>query len=131
MAIVKGKLKPLHDKVLVKDMDFGEQKSASGIVILDDNGKDRGIHPRWAKVYSVGPEHKDEYSVGDWILVEHGRWTRGIEFDDGTTEKPFTLRMVDTKCVMMWSKEKPQDAIIGNLTGGDPSPSINPEDFLQ
>lgn len=116
MTKVKGKLKPLRDNVIVTDMDFGEQKSASGIVILSDDGKDRGIHPRWGKVYAVGPDHKEEYNVGDWILIEHGRWTRGIEFEDDSGET-FTIRMVDTNCVLMWDHEKPSNStIVGELT---------------
>ena len=129
MAVVHGKLKPLHDKVLVTDMDFGEQRSLGGIVILEDDGKDRGIHPRWARVFAVGPEHKEDYNVGDWVLMEHGRWTRGIEYDNGDPE-PITIRMIDTKCVLLWDKEKPNDLILGHLSGGEPPPTIRPEEFM-
>lgn len=107
----KGNLKAIGERVLITDMYFGEQKTASGLIINNDDGKTRGIYPRWGKVYSKGPNNKDDYEVGDWILVEHGRWTRGVamETDDGELE----VRMVDSECVLAFSKEKPQDVYIG------------------
>jgi co-chaperonin GroES (HSP10) len=108
---VKGTIKPLHDKVLVVDMNFGEQRSAGGIVMLGDDGKDHGIHPRWAKVYAVGPEHKEDYNVGDWVLVEHGRWSRGIEVDDNGDK--ITIRLIDTNCVMLWDTHQPDTTVFG------------------
>ena len=112
---VKGNIKPIKDKVLVTNMEFGEQVLASGIVLTSDDGKDRGIHPRWAQVYAVGPDHNEEYNVGDWILLEHGRWSRGIDVETETGEK-ITIRLIDNNCVMMWDKEKPDTAIIGEIT---------------
>ncbi len=108
---VKGTIKPLHDKVLVADMNFGEQRSSGGIVMLGDDGKDHGIHPRWARVYAVGPEHKEEYNVGDWVLVEHGRWSRGIEVDEDGNK--LTIRLIDNNCVMLWDKEQPDTIVFG------------------
>lgn len=67
-------------KVIVSNLDKGEQVLASGIVLADDNGKSDGIHSRWAKVYSVGEDVTD-IKVGEWILVEHGRWSRTITID--------------------------------------------------
>ena len=96
-------------------MEFGEQVLASGIVLTSDDGKDRGIHPRWAQVYAVGPDHKEDYNVGDWILLEHGRWSRGIDIETETGEK-ITIRLIDNNCVMMWDKDKPDTAIIGEIT---------------
>ena len=108
---VKGTIKPLHDKVLVADMNFGEQRSSGGIVMLGDDGKDHGIHPRWARVYAVGPEHKEDYNVGDWVLVEHGRWSRGIEVDEEGNK--ITIRLIDNNCVMLWDKEQPDTTVFG------------------
>ena len=109
MNTVKGKLRPLKDKVIVYNMHFGEQKTSGGLIVLGDDGKDRGIYPRWGQVYAVGPEHKEEFTVGDWILVEHGRWTRGITYEEDTALDPITIRMVDNNCVLLWAKEKPND----------------------
>ena len=35
-----------------------------------------------------------EVEIGDWILIKHGRWTRGIDVDDGTGNV-VTIRKVD------------------------------------
>lgn len=108
MAAVKGKIVPIRDKVIVHNMHFGEQKTSGGLIVLGDDGKDRGIYPRWGQVFAVGPEHKEEFGVGDWILIEHGRWTRGIllELENG---EETTIRMADNNCIIMWSNEKPED----------------------
>jgi len=126
---VKGNIIPLGDKVFVNNMNFGEQTTAGGIVLMSDDAKDRGIHPRWAQVWAVGKDHAEEFGIGDWILIEHGRWTRGIlyEYEDGTET---TIRMVENKSIIMWDTEQPKDAIIGRLDGGEAPPSINPQDFV-
>ena len=69
---------PLRDVVLVRDMDFGGRQLASGIHLLSDDGKSEGIRPRWARVYAVGPEQQD-VQPGQWVLIEHGRWSRGFQ----------------------------------------------------
>jgi co-chaperonin GroES (HSP10) len=104
-------LRPLHKDVIVEDMNFDEQKTSSGIILRSDNGKQHGIHPRWGKVYAVGPEQID-VKVGQWILVEHGRWTRGIKIEDSEGEK--MVRKIDTACMLMVSDEEPTgDVLIG------------------
>tara|TARA_B100001287_G_scaffold72181_1_gene59741 strand:- start:8775 stop:9155 length:381 start_codon:yes stop_codon:yes gene_type:complete len=105
---VKGKLNPIKNRVIVSDMHFGEQVRKSGLILTGDDGTSRGIYPRWCKVHAKGPENDDEYSVGDWILVEHGRWTRGIDVDEGNGES--TLRMVEAESIIGYSKEQPTDA---------------------
>ena len=104
-----SKLRPIADGVIVIDMNFGEQKTQSGLIIQSDNGKTHGIHPRWAQVYAVGNEQQD-VAVGQWILIEHGRWTRGIKIEDDEGEK--IIRRVDTKCMMMVSDEPPPDDVL-------------------
>jgi len=104
-----SKLRPIADGVIVVDMNFGEQKTQSGLIIQSDNGKTHGIHPRWAQVYAVGNEQQD-VSVGQWILIEHGRWTRGIKIEDDEGEK--IVRRIDTTCMMMVSDEPPPDDVL-------------------
>lgn len=127
---VKGKITPLGDKVFVNNMNFGEQVTTGGIVLMGDDAKDHGIRPRWAQVWAVGKDHAEEFSVGDWILIEHGRWTRGIpyEYEDGTET---TIRMVENKAIIMWDIEQPKDAIIGHLDGAGPPPTVSPDEFLR
>lgn len=124
---IKGKPRAIQDRVLVTDMYFGEQKTAGGIILTNDDGKTRGIYPRWGKVYSKGPKNKDPYAVGDWILVEHGRWTRGLAVDDG--EQEIEIRMVDSKCILAWSEEKPDSVQIGAEYSDGPA-DIDPSAFL-
>jgi|LauGreDrversion4_2_1035121.scaffolds.fasta_scaffold731487_2 co-chaperonin GroES (HSP10) len=97
-------LRPLNDHVIVTDMNFGQRTLSSGIILMNDDGKTDGIRPRWAKVYAVGPDQKD-VTPGQWILIEHGRWTRGVEVEIDGVE--FTIRRVDATSIMMVSDEQP------------------------
>jgi co-chaperonin GroES (HSP10) len=108
---VIGKLTPIGNRVIVKNMYFGEQKTRSGLILRDDNGTSRGIYPRWGQVHAIGPDNEDSYKVGDWVLVEHGRWTRSVNIDEGQGETE--LRMVEAESILAYSDEKPEDAYIG------------------
>jgi len=99
-------LRALHNHVVVTDMDFSGRKLSSGIVLLNDDGKTEGIRPRWAKVYKVGPDQTD-VKVGQWVYVEHGRWSRGLEIDIDGNE--FTVRKVDPKCIIFVQDTEPTD----------------------
>jgi NADPH:quinone reductase-like Zn-dependent oxidoreductase len=71
---------------------------------LDDDGKEQGIHPRWGRVYAVGAKQED-VTVGQWVLVAHGRWTRGMLVEkDGVKEE---VRMVDEKDILLVSDVEP------------------------
>ena len=109
MNTVKGKLRPLHDTVLISDMSFEEQTTASGIVIRSDDGKSHGVKSRWGRVWAIGPE-QTEVKIGEWIYVEHGRWTRGIKVEDNGKE--IVIRKVDTDSILLQTDEKPNDAYI-------------------
>ena len=120
------KIRALHDDVIVTDMDFGEQVTASGIVVQSDDGKAHGVKPRWGKVYKVGPEQKD-VEPGQWILIEHGRWTRKIKIDDG--EGPKEIQKVEVKAILAVADERPNDFYIGQEYGHGDTTTIRPEDF--
>ena len=109
--IINGKLSPIGNRVIVSNMYFGEQKTKGGLIIRDDDGTTRGIYPRWGQVHSKGPDNIDDYQVGDWVLVEHGRWTRSVKIDEGKGETE--LRMVEAESIMGWSKDKPEGVSIG------------------
>jgi co-chaperonin GroES (HSP10) len=111
MSKVTGKLIPIRDNVLIADMDFGEQKTASGIFIPSDDGKSEGVKSRWGRVWAIGPEQQD-VKIGEWILLEHGRWTRGVTVveEDGTE---IVIRRADTKAILMVTDEKPNQIIYG------------------
>ena len=124
---VKGQVRPLHEDVLVYNMDMGEQVTSSGIVIQSDDGKAHGVKPRWAQVYKVGPEQKD-IKEGEWVLIEHGRWTRKIKIDDGESIKE--LQKVELKSILATASEKPNDVYMGEEFGHGSSATFNPELFM-
>jgi co-chaperonin GroES (HSP10) len=101
-----GKIRPIKDTILVSDMLFEERISNGGIVIINDDMKSSGIRPRWGKVYAIGPDVKG-LEVGQYIMISHGRWTRGITIEDENGE--VTIRKVDPKDILMVSDEPVND----------------------
>lgn len=101
-----GRLRALHDWILVADMQFTERFTQSGIVLPNDNGTGSGIRPRWGRVYAVGPQ-QTMVQINQWICVAHGRWTRGIEIEDQAGV--LTIRRVDPKDILLVSDTMPQD----------------------
>ena len=124
---IHGTLKPINDRVLVSDMYFGEQTTKSGLILRSDDGETRGIYPRWGRVHSKGPNNNETYKVGDWILIEHGRWTRSVKIDEGTGE--LELRMVDADCILAFSNEKPTGVQFGKEYSDGDHATIAPEAF--
>lgn len=107
MMKIKGTIKPLRDKVLIRDMQFGIEKTAGGIYLPSDDGKSSGIHPRWGRVFAIGPE-QTEVKVDQWILVEHGRWSRGTVYQTPQGED-IEIRLVDNNAILLYSDEAPND----------------------
>lgn len=126
-AIIQGDLKATSSRILVTDMEFGEQKTDSGIVIASDDGKTRGIYPRWAKVSDIGSDVDCEFKAGDWICIEHGRWTRAVKANGTDGVKDY--RMVDADAVIMFSHEKPKSLNIGAEYADGEHATIDPSDF--
>ena len=128
LSKIKGNVAAISNRVIVSDMYFGEQKTTGGLIIKDDDGTTRGIYPRWAKVYSKGPNNKDDYDIGHWILIEHGRWTRAFTVE--TPEGDVELRMVETESVIGYSEEKPNDIYIGSEYSDGKHATIDPSAFV-
>jgi co-chaperonin GroES (HSP10) len=128
MNVVQGRIKPIRDNVLITDMEFGEEKSKGGIIIQSLNGKSEGIKPRWGRVWAVGPEQKD-VKVGSWILLEHGRWTRGVTVKDEHGDE-LIIRRADIKAMLAVSDEKPDDFQFGENETARHGSTHNPQDFL-
>jgi hypothetical protein len=103
--VERTKIKAIHNHVLVYDMAFDVRTLNSGIILLNDNGKGYGIRPRWGRVYAVGPEQQDVVP-DQWIMVAHGRWTRGIKIEDENGEK--TLRRIDPEDILLVSDSPEQ-----------------------
>jgi len=112
---LSGNLRAIRDRVIVEDMSVGETVTKAGIIIPDDDGKERGIRPRWGLVYRTGPEQYD-IEPGQWVLVNHGRWTRGIKIKtiDGENK---TIRMVDPDSILATSDTQPAEYDMAS-TGG-------------
>jgi len=116
----RQQLRPLKDSVIVSDMIFDVRISTGGIIIPNDNGKSTGIRPRWGQVYAVGPDQQD-VSPGQWVCVEHGRWTRGIDIEDESGK--ITVRRVDPRDIMMVSDEQPDDDTFSTAIHVEAKPS--------
>ena len=125
---IEGSLRAIGNRVLVTDMHFGEQTTKGGLIIKDDNGSTRGIYPRWGQVYAKGPDNVDEYNVGDWILIEHGRWTRSILLNEDGQEKE--VRMVETESILAYSDAKPTGLQIGNEYADGEHATVDPSSFI-
>jgi co-chaperonin GroES (HSP10) len=96
---------PLKKRVLVSDMHFGETKTKGGIILTDDDGSESGIHPRWGKVYAIGDQQED-VTVGQWVMVSHGRWSRGFKIKKQGME--LEVRMIDENDILLVSDEEPE-----------------------
>jgi co-chaperonin GroES (HSP10) len=71
--------------------------TASGIIISQQDGTQAAV-PRWGKVTHVGPEVLD-VNVGDFVLIEAGKWTTGFYVDK------IRFWKTDEDCVMAISDE--------------------------
>jgi len=102
------KLRFMYDHVIVSEMSFDERITKGGLILMNDDKKSSGIRPRWAKIYGIGPDQKDpDLQIGKYILVSHGRWTRGITVE--TPEGKVTLRKVDPNDILLVSDEPMED----------------------
>ena len=97
---------PLKKRVLVSKMHFGETKSKGGIILIDDDGTEGGIHPRWAEIYAIGKDQED-VKVGQWILVSHGRWSRALKVKKDNVE--LEVRMIDEDDILLVSDDEPEE----------------------
>lgn len=99
---------PLKKRIIVKNMHFGETTTKGGIILMDDDGKEHGVHPRWAEVHAIGKDQKD-VKVGQWVMVAHGRWTRTFIIESEKGEKQ-ECRMIDENDILLVSDTEPTEA---------------------
>lgn len=100
-------IRAIKGTILATDIQKGFSVTKGGLILPDDDGSERGIHPRWCRVHALGPDI-DWLTVGDWILVEHGRWSRGVEVEDNGTK--ITVRSIDPNGVLVVADEPPVEA---------------------
>lgn len=111
MSIVKGTVIPIRDNVLISEMEFGEERTKHGIIIQQLEGKLEGIKARWGKVWAIGPDQKD-VKVGEWVCVDHGRWTRGVRVQSDNGDE-IIIRRIDNKDILLVADQKPSDVQLG------------------
>lgn len=85
------KAKALPGQVLIHNMQGGV-RIVGKIILLDDNGQQSGIRPRWAQVYSTG-EGVTDVKEGEWLLIRHGQWTRGFKLLDENNKSFFAWKV--------------------------------------
>jgi co-chaperonin GroES (HSP10) len=101
-----SKITALRDHIIVEGIQFGERKTGGGIIVLDDDGKTQGIRARWGLVHAIGPTQED-VKVGQWVLIEHGRWTRALKIEiEGVVKQ---ISRVDAEGILAVSDEAPDD----------------------
>lgn len=105
--INRENFKPIGEHIIVTDMKFEERISKGGIIILNDDMKSSGIRPRWCKIYAIGPQYTGDLKEGQYILVSHGRWTRGINIEDENGKR--AIRRVDPDEILLVSDEPMED----------------------
>lgn len=107
-ATFKGTINALPNDVLVINMEKGEKITKGGLIVLDDNGQNRGIRSRWCQVYKIGSKAAEivDYKEGQWIFVEHGRWTFGFNIETPEGEDLY-VQKVELKSVLAVSDECP------------------------
>ena len=102
-------IRPLRSRVLVSSCEIGARTTESGIHLLDDDGKEEGISPRWFIVRAIGPEQEDVIP-GQYILVSHGRWTWAASVHDKVNDQVVDdIRMVDETDILAVSDERPKE----------------------
>lgn len=87
-------------------MENGGKLTSGGIIIMDDNGKDTGIRPRWARVWKVGKDI-DYISPGEWVLMEHGRWTHCMKIVTHEGKEPVMVQRIDPEAILLVADEQP------------------------
>lgn len=103
------KLKAVGDKVLATMLNKagGHRELASGILLADKDMDLSGIRPRWFKIESVGPD-VDFVKVGQYVYVEHGRWTNELKYKDG--EDLLSVYMLDNEKCLIVSDTNPEQS---------------------
>ena len=61
IAVFKGNIRPLHDRVIVREMNFGEMKTKAGLIIMSDDGKN---HAKEQILNFANVNPNDDYLYG-------------------------------------------------------------------
>lgn len=97
------KVKAMRNKILAEMIDDpGEETTtAGGIILIEKDGTENAVRPRWFQVYSVGDDI-DWLTEGAYVLVDHGRWSNGMKIDN-----ELKVYLLDNKDCLMVSENNP------------------------
>lgn len=100
-------LTPLRDKILGYMLEpvGAERKTLGGIILTEKDMDETAVRARWFEVTHVGPE-QETIKVGQYILLPHGRWSRGIDID-GTHREEDKLFLIDNEAILGYSDDNP------------------------
>lgn len=99
-------IKPIHDKVLARMLEpVGDERIMNGVIITERNLGEESIRPRWFEILSVGAE-QTEMSAGEFVLVPHGRWSRGLDLE-GTLREADKIFLLDNDALLGTSDVNP------------------------
>lgn len=109
------KVKAFADRIIAIEGDLDDQVTESGILIKSNVDQADGITPRWFRVFEVGPKI-DWIKPDDWILVEYGRWTPGVELEDDRLSEPTKAWRIDPEGCLAVSDQKPSTLYFNSET---------------
>ena len=100
-------IKALKTKIIARLLEDpkAERKTAGGLILAGDDATEAGIRARWFQTISVGEEVLD-IKENQYILVDHGRWTRGVTLVTDDVEE-LQVRRVDIKDILGKQDNKP------------------------
>lgn len=98
---------PIRDKVLGRMLDpvGGAKTTAGGVIVVEQDMTDGAIRPRWFEVTHVGPEQQDVVA-GQYVLVPHGRWSRGLDVN-GTHRVEDFVFLIDHTDILGIQDDRP------------------------
>lgn len=95
---------PIKDNIFGKMIDgFGLKTTSGGVILNEKDGTENAIRPRWFEVTHIGPDNV-EFFIGEYVLVAHGRWSRGFQIDKLDETKYY---MLDLEEIFVKSDEYP------------------------
>ena len=105
------KLKPLPGRLFCASLETGLRATDGGIVLPDDNkmsSGSTGVRPRWFQVVNVNVDtNPDDIKIGNYVLVEHGRWSRRFS---GKHYNNYSI--IEEKAVLLVTEDPPIVSVV-------------------
>lgn len=94
-------IEAIEDHVIIDIIESTGERVVNGLIRPGEDSTERGIRPRWARIAKVGPKQED-VQAGQWALVKHGEWTRGVLIGDKV------YRRINPKEIFLVSDVEPE-----------------------